>query len=97
MKSAHVGTSRHTMTESMLHEKMIHTSPDYFNEALRILDNDTQIIPQREHLTALWGLVIGLSRRLTEASVVARRNRNRRRREENQESPLTALLIQEEQ
>jgi len=57
------------MTEYMPHEQMIHTSPDYFSEALRILDNDMRIIPQREHLTALWGLVVGLSRRLTEARV----------------------------
>lgn len=66
MKNAHVGISPHPMGQCRLHEPMPHTSPDYFNEALRILDNDPTIEPKREHLTALWGLVVGLSRRLTQ-------------------------------
>lgn len=53
----------------MPHQKRVQASPDYFGEALRILDNDITLAPQREHLTALWGLVIGLSRRLTQARV----------------------------
>lgn len=65
MKNAHVGRSRRTMSQRIPHEKMVHPSPDYFSEALRILDNDITLKPQREHLAALWGLVIGLTRRLT--------------------------------
>jgi hypothetical protein len=64
------------MSQYMPHEQMIHTSPDYFNEALCILDNDVTIIPQREHLTALWGLVVGLSGRLTETRVERRKHRS---------------------
>lgn len=91
MKTAHSDT-RHAMSQFMLHEQVVHPSPDYFNEALRILDNDTRIIPQREHLTALWGLVVGLSSRLTDTRV-ERRNHwsvaisdNRRRHNKLKES-----------
>lgn len=83
MKNAHVGTSRHSISQYMPHEKGIQVTPDYFNEALRILDNDMRIIPQREHLAALWGLVIGLSHRLTQASAATRKNRHGRKIEEN--------------
>lgn len=67
MKHAHVGRSRQIMSQHMSHEKRVHASPDYFTEALRILDNDITLKPQREHLAALWGVVIGLSHRLTQA------------------------------
>ena len=69
MKNAHVGRSRQILSQGMPHEERVQASPDYFQEALRILDNDITLEPQREHLTALWGLVIGLSRRLTPARV----------------------------
>ncbi len=49
----------------MPHEKRVQAAPDYFGEALRILDNDITLEPQREHLAALWGLFMGLTRRLT--------------------------------
>lgn len=91
MKNAHVGISHHSMSQYMPHEKGIHVSPDYFNEALRILDNDVTIIPQREHLKALWGLVVGLSRRLTKTRVERRNHRSvaisdNRRRHKNRKS-----------
>lgn len=65
MKNAHVGRSRQIMRQHMSHEKRVQTPPDYFGEALRILDNDITLKPQREHLASLWGLVIGLTHRLT--------------------------------
>jgi hypothetical protein len=76
------------MSQRISHGKTVHAR-DYFGEALRLLDNDIAIEPQREHLTALWGLVVGLSHRLTQASVERqnyrsapiRTNRRRRRME----------------
>ena len=68
MRTAHVGGSRQILSQGMPHETRVQASPDHFQEALRILDNDITIEPQREHLAALWGLVIGLAnRRLTQA------------------------------
>lgn len=78
MKHTHVERSRHMMSQHMAHEKKVHLEPDYFGEALRILDNDITLEPQREHLAALWGLVVGMSRRLTQASTATRKNRHRR-------------------
>ena len=69
MRNMHVARSRHTIGQHIVNGKTTHPSRDYFGEALRILDNDITIEPRREHLTALWGLVIGLSRRFTEAYV----------------------------
>lgn len=60
----------------MSHTTRVHSSRDYFGEALRILDNDITLEPQREHLAALWGLVIGLTRRLTQALVECQEHRD---------------------
>ncbi|GEM_PF-2142826 len=85
MKNAHVGRSRRIASQRLPHEEKVHASSDYFSEALRILDNDITLEPQREHLTALWGLVVGLTRRLTQATVecqdyrAAAKRTNRRR------------------
>lgn len=65
VKTAPVGRSRQIMSQHMSHEKRVQAAPDYFGEALRILDNDITLEPQREHLAALWGLFMGLTRRLT--------------------------------
>lgn len=53
----------------MINRKMARSSRDYFGEALCILDNDMTIEPQREHLATLWGLVVGLTRKLTQVVV----------------------------
>ena len=66
MKNAPVERSPRTMSQGMPHETRVHASPDYFTEALRIIGNDITLEPQREHLAALWGLVIGLMRRLAQ-------------------------------
>jgi len=85
VKNAHVGRSRRIASQRLPHEEKVHASSDYFSEALRILDNDITLEPQREHLTALWGLVVGLTRRLTQATVecqdyrAAAKRTNRRR------------------
>lgn len=77
MKNAHIGRSRRTTSQRLPYEQSVRTSPDYFQEALRILDNDVTLLPQREHLTALWGLVVGLTRsRLTQARVECQGCRN---------------------
>lgn len=76
MKNAHIAKLRHITSQHVFHEKKVHASPDYFNEALRILDNDITLEPQREHLVALWGLVVGLSRRLTQAIVECQDHRS---------------------
>lgn len=65
MKNAHVERSHRPMSQHMPHEKTVHPSRDYFDEALRILDNDIALKPQREHLAALWEMLIGLTRRLS--------------------------------
>ncbi len=57
-------------------EKQAYESRDYFGEALRILDHDMTLEPQREHLVTLWGLVTGLTRRLTQAAVECQDHRD---------------------
>lgn len=69
MNITHVGRPRRVTSRRLSGEKQAYSSRDYFGEALRILDNDLTIVPQREHLAALWGLVVGLTRRLTQTLV----------------------------
>lgn len=69
MNITHVGRPRRVTSRRLSGEKQAYSSRDYFGEALRILDNDMTIAPQREHLAALWGLVVGLTRKLTQAVV----------------------------
>ncbi|MBZ0169957.1 MAG: hypothetical protein K8F29_11010 [Kofleriaceae bacterium] len=64
------------MNPRRFYNKKAHPSPDYFGEALRILDNDMTLEPQREHLAALWGLVVGLTRKLTQAVVECQDDRS---------------------
>ncbi|MBZ0169960.1 MAG: hypothetical protein K8F29_11025 [Kofleriaceae bacterium] len=67
--NTHVERSRRTRGQRMINGKMARPSRDYFGEALRILDNDMTIEPQREHLATLWGVVVGLTRKLTQVVV----------------------------
>lgn len=76
MNNTHVGRSHRTTNQHIPHTNRVHSSRDYFGEALRILDNDMTIEPQREHLAALWELAIGLTRKLTQALVECRNYRS---------------------
>lgn len=67
--NTHVRRSRQPKGQRMINGKMARSSRDYFGEALRILDNDLTIEPQREHLATLWGVVVGLTRKLTQVVV----------------------------
>jgi hypothetical protein len=69
MNNTYVGRSHRTMNQHIRHTNRVHSLRDYFGEALRILDNDMTLEPQREHLAALWELAIGLTRRLTQALI----------------------------
>lgn len=78
MKHTCIDTSRHITSQyNMSRSKKVRISPDYFGEALRILDHDMTVTPQREHVAVLWGLVVGLTRRLTQALVECQNERSR--------------------
>ncbi|HWR20521.1 MAG TPA: hypothetical protein VN444_01525, partial [Verrucomicrobiae bacterium] len=53
--NAHIERPARTTSRRISNSKRAHGSRDYFSEALRILDNDRTLEPQREHLAALWG------------------------------------------
>lgn len=76
MNNTHVERPRRATSRRRSVGKNIDGSRDYFGEALRILDNDMTIEPQREHLATLWGLVTGLTRRLTQALVECQDHRD---------------------
>ncbi len=76
MNDAYVGRPRRATSRRRSAGKNIDGSRDYFGEALRILDNDMTLEPQREHLVTLWGLVTGLTRRLTQALVECQGHRD---------------------
>lgn len=75
MSNAHIERPARTVSRRISNSKRTYRSRDYFGEALRILDNDRTLEPQREHLAALWGLAIGLTRRLTQAYVASQDDR----------------------
>jgi hypothetical protein len=80
VNNTHVGSSHRTTNQHIPRTNRVHSPRDYFGEALRILDNDMTLEPQREHLAALWGLAIGLTRRLTQALVESQDYRSAARR-----------------
>jgi len=69
VNTVHVGRPHRTTSRRLADKKHTYSSRDYFREALRILDNDVTIAPQREHLATLWGVVVGLTRKLTQTVV----------------------------
>lgn len=75
MNNTRIGRSHRKTSQRISHKHGVHSSRDYFGEALRILDNDRTLEPQREHLAALWGLAIGLTHRLTQAYVASQDDR----------------------
>lgn len=75
MNNTQAGKSHRPTNQRIPHTNRVHSPRDYFGEALRILDNDMTLEPQREHLAALWGLAIGLTRRLTQAYVASQDDR----------------------
>lgn len=80
MNNTQAGKSHRPTNQHIPHTNRVHSPRDYFGEALRILDNDMTLKPQREHLAALWGLAIGLTRRLTQALVECQDYRSAARR-----------------
>jgi hypothetical protein len=75
MEHVHTKIPNRAVNQRKSAGKQAYESRDYFGEALRILDNDMTLDPQREHLVTLWGLVTGLTRRLTQALVECQEHR----------------------
>ncbi|WP_337288729.1 hypothetical protein [Candidatus Methylomirabilis sp.] len=76
MGNVHTKAPNRAVNRRRSAKKQAYESRDYFGEALRILDHDMTLEPQREHLVTLWGLVTGLTRRLTQATVGCQDCRN---------------------